>query len=277
MISAIKRITSLESPEVELYRTLKKPLLHRERGVFIAEGEKVVRSFLESHLTALSVLLTDELLEAYRGILEKKIEPIEVFLAPGEIIRKIVGFRYHQGIIAAGLVPQSPEIPEVVSIARSPKIFVAVDKLESAENTGVLLRNCAANGVGAIIVGETSADPYLRRAVRNSMGTVFRLPVIYSSDLPQSLRDLRKNYGFSIFAAHPRPGSVPLQSVEFPEDICIVFGNEGSGISEEVLGVCDEAVNIPMVSGVDSLNVACASAVVLYEITRKQHYCSFHS
>ena len=261
MISAIKRITSLESPEVELYRTLKKPLLHRERGVFIAEGEKVVRSFLESHLTALSVLLTDELLEAYRGILEKQIEPIDVFLAPGEIIRKIVGFRYHQGIMAAGLVPQSPELPEAVSIARSPKIFVAVDKLESAENTGVLLRNCAANGVGAIIVGETSADPYLRRAVRNSMGTVFRLPVIYSTDLPQSLCDLRNNYGFSIFAAHPRPGSVPLQSVEFPENCCIVFGNEGRGVSEEVLGVCDEAVNIPMVSGVDSLNVACASAV----------------
>lgn len=172
--------------------------------------------------------------------------------------------------MAVGLVPQSPEIKAVLS-KKDEHLFVAVDKLESAENTGVIVRNCAAFGVDAFITGETSTDPYLRRSVRNSMGTVFKLPVLYSQNLPRTLLDLKNKHGFTIIAAHPRQDSIPLYDMECRGNICIVLGNEGLGICAEVLKVCDLMVTIPMISGIDSLNVACANAVMLYEIIRRKN------
>ena len=269
MIQEIKKINSIDAPEVELYRTLKKPMQHQQRGVFVVEGDKVVKRFLASSLEAVSVLLTEELFNEYREVLEKRIESIRVFITSKDQLKTIVGFRYHQGIMAAGKIPSAPPLETLIQKTGKTHMLVAVDMLESAENTGVLIRNCAALGSDGLIVGERSIHPYLRRSVRNSMGAIFKLPVIIAK-LPHILRELRTRYGFTIFAAHPRPEAIPVQCADFKTNCCIVFGNEGEGVSEEVIEECDHKIIIPMASDIDSLNVACASAAVLYEATRQR-------
>lgn len=270
MISSIKDICSPDDPDILLYRTLKKPLTHRRQGVFIVEGDKVVRHFLQSSLTAVSVLLTNFQLDLFRSALEQRSESINVFLASAQLLKEIVGFRYHQGIMAAGIVPENISLQSVALQTAPPRLFVALDRLESAENTGVIVRNCAAYGAQALLIGPDSTDPYLRRAVRNSMGAIFILPVVYASDLPTQLKYLRDEHDFCIIAAHPREESVPLQNADLRKNLCIVFGNEGVGISDAVLNQCDMQVQIPMSQGIDSLNVASSSAVFLYETLRQR-------
>jgi tRNA G18 (ribose-2'-O)-methylase SpoU len=118
-------------------------------------------------------------------------------------------------------------------------------------------------------VGETSSSPFLRRAVRSSMGTVFQLPIVESTSLIGSLRDLRAR-GIRCVAAHPHVKGRVLSQAELSADVCLVFGSEGHGLSPATLAECDEAVAIPMPATVDSLNVGSAAAVFLYEVNRQR-------
>jgi tRNA G18 (ribose-2'-O)-methylase SpoU len=270
MISAITDIVSLDHPGLEPYRTLRHTVEHYRQGIFVAEGNKVVRRLIASDLGICSALLTNESLAACGSDLERHSELIAVFRASEELMAAIIGYRFHRGIMAVARIPHTASLASVCSTSAPPRLFVALDGLTSAENTGVIIRNCAACGVGAIIVGETSADPYLRRAVRNSMGTVFRLQVIRSDDLAVSLKTLHDNFGFSIVAAHPRPGSAALHDIELTKDSCIVFGHEDDGVSERIVAECTSAAAIPMAEGIDSFNVACASAIMLYEAMRQR-------
>jgi tRNA G18 (ribose-2'-O)-methylase SpoU len=270
MIGTVRTPLSLEETGLEPYRTLRRPIDHRREGLFVAEGEKVVRRLLGSSIRLLSMLMTDPLLDRYRSLVEKRKEPIDLFIAEKKLLEGIVGFECHQGIMAVGMVPPPTTLEATIAASPLPRILVATDHLTSAENTGVVARNCAAFGACALLAGETSADPWLRRSVRNSMGTIFKLPVLYAENLADSLRTLRKSFGFRVFAAHPRRGSVPLFEADFSGDSCIVLGSEGEGISPAVLDACDEAIAIPMAEGIDSLNVACASAAILYEAVRRR-------
>jgi len=270
MIQNSTTVTSLESPGLSLYRTLRRSVEHRREGVFIVEGNKVVERFLDSSFKVKSILLSESWLETYRENLTKRPEAINVFVASEKLIASIVGFRYHQGIIAVGTVPAPISLETVCEKLKKPVTFVAFDELTSAENCGTLIRNCAACGVSAIISGPTSSDPFLRRAVRNSMGTIFDIPVVYSNNLSESVEILRKRYGFTTIAAHPRLNSISMHEVDFSCNCCIVFGHEDSGVSEAVLQQCDHAATIPMTEGVDSFNVACAGAIMLYEAFRQK-------
>jgi tRNA G18 (ribose-2'-O)-methylase SpoU len=270
MIGSVLQVTSLDDIGLSFYRTLRRPHEHRKAGLFVAEGTRVVERFLESPLEAISVLLTQTLFDRYRPLIECRGEAITVYIAEKKLLETIVGFECHQGIMAIGKVPLPPPINELLATLPRPHLLAAVDNLTSAENTGVLVRNCAACGVNALIVGETSADPYLRRSVRNSMGTIFRLPVLYADTLTKLLSELRERHAFQIVAAHPQPQSEKLFDADFLRDTCIVFGNEGDGISKNILAECTASVAIPMAPGVDSFNVACASAVVLYEAMRQR-------
>jgi tRNA G18 (ribose-2'-O)-methylase SpoU len=275
MIGPLSTVTSIDSPGLELYRTLKRPLSHREQGVFIVEGSKVVEQFLMSDLTALSILLTPIWFDHFRKRLDARPETIPVYIAEKNVLDTIVGFDLHQGVMAVGAVPGPLTLAEIVGNTASPRLFVAAERLSSAENTGVLIRNCAACGAQAFIAGETSADPYLRRSVRNSMGTIFKLPVLKADSLAETLNALRVEYGFDVFAAHPRPESRRLFDTDFSNDCCIVFGNEGDGLSAEVLEKGTLSIAIPMAHGVDSFNVACSSAVILYEAVRQRILATF--
>jgi tRNA G18 (ribose-2'-O)-methylase SpoU len=263
-------VVTLDEPDLQPYKTLRRPLEHQRKGVFVAEGEKVVARLFESDLEIVSLLLTPEWLDFYRPLLETKPESVHVFVAPKHLVESIVGFHLHQGIMAVGRIPVPLTLAEALAKRRRPALFVAVDGLTNAENLGVLVRNCAAFDVDAVLVGETSSSPYLRRAVRNSMGTVFRLPVVHLTSLIEAIGEMRSRHNIHVVAAHPHALHGTLQEASFGKECCIVFGSEGEGINPSVLSVCDESVAISMRRGVDSLNVASASAVFLYEAQRQR-------
>ncbi len=266
----IRQIQSLDLPELAPYRTMRRPREHREQGIFVAEGEKVVRRLLESHFAVVSVLLPEKWLEAMTPLLQTRPENLPVYVVKKkEVLENLVGFSMFQGVMAVGQIPAPVTLGEVVAGSASPKLFVAVDALTNAENLGVLVRNCVAFGVQALLVGETSSSPFLRRAVRNSMGTIFQLPVVEPANLAKALRELRQ-HGIRCVAAHPHADRKTLAEADLANDSCVVFGSEGYGISAAVLEGCDEAIAIPMPPTVDSLNVGSAAAVFLYEAARQR-------
>ena len=262
-------ITALDTPELQPYATLKRSSEHEQQGIFVAESEKVVRRLLHSHYTIVSLLADDRWLAEFRPLLEARPEYILVYLAKKELLEAMVGFTMFQGVLAVAKIPAAVNLDTVLAAAPPPRLLVAIDKIGNAENVGTLVRNCVAFGTQALIVGETSTSPFMRRAVRNSMGAIFDLPVVESANLVQSLQDLRA-HGIRCVAAHPSAQGKTLAQTDFSGDCCIIVGNEGDGISPEVLAACDEAVAIPMPGNVDSLNVAAATAVFLYEVNRQR-------
>lgn len=266
----VQRIANLDLPELAPYRTLKLPHEHRDRGFFVAEGDKVVHRLLASSLEIISVLLPEHRLAEYEPALRARAEDILTFsVTEKRVLEELVGFEMFQGVMAVAKIPPTDTLASLLSKTTAPRLFAAADGLTSAENIGVLVRNCLAFDVQALLIGETSASPYLRRAVRNSMGTVFQLPIIETKNLVGSLQELRE-HGMRCIAAHPHTEKKLLYQTSFQADTCIVFGAEGNGISPAVLAACDEAVAIPMPPSVDSLNVASAAAVFLYEASRQR-------
>jgi len=265
----LERITAFDRPELRPYQTMRWDATHRCQNIFVAEGEKVVRRLLASDFEVVSMLLPEKWLASFEPLLEARPEHIRVFLAEKKLLETLTGFTMYQGVLAVARIPPPRPLEDILAAAPRPRLLVAMDTLSNAENVGVLVRNCAAFGVQAVVVGETCSSPYLRRAVRSSMGTVFRMPIIEAVRLTHTLRELQAA-GIRCLAAHPRNENTPLSRADFSQDCCIVFGSEGAGLSQPVLAMCDEAVAIPMPPEVDSLNVGSASAAFLYEACRQR-------
>ena len=265
----IQRITSLDAPGLQPYVTLRRPWEHRQQAIFVAEGEKVVRRLLESEFRVVSLLSDEKWLANLRPLLEARPENILVYLAEKKLLETLVGFVMFQGILAVGKIPAPTLLEDILSTAPKPLLLTAVDEVANAENLGSLVRNCVAFGAHGLIVGETSSSPFLRRAVRNSMGTIFQLPVVETQSLVESLRKLQTR-GIRCIAAHPHVSGRRLTQADFSGDCCVILGSEAKGISKAVLETCDDAVAIPMPPTVDSLNVGAAAAVFLYEANRQR-------
>ena len=272
LASNICTVQSFDLPELQPYRTLRRPMDHFREGIFVAEGEKVVRRLISSNFTIISFLMTPEWYDVLANQLTTHRPAAHnsptVYIAEKHLLETIVGYNLHQGIMAMAQLPPQQSLEQVMKTLSNPHVLVALDGLVSAENVGVVVRNCAAFGVDAVLVGETSSSPYLRRAVRNSMGTVFHLPVIHTENLAGTLLVLHRTYGTRIIAAHPHEQS-SIHDTSLAGNVCIVMGNEGEGISPQILAACTDRIAIPMMNGTDSLNVGSASAVFLYEV-RKQ-------
>jgi tRNA G18 (ribose-2'-O)-methylase SpoU len=263
----IEQITSLDDKELHPYRTLRRPLDHLKEGIFVAEGDKVVTRLLRTNIELVSLLCTPERFSAIEPIVRHR--SVTVFLGGKELLETIVGYNLHQGIMAIGKVPAAAPMESFLSDAAHDAVIVALDGLANSENVGVVVRNCVALGVSAMVVGETSSSPYLRRAVRNSMGTVFKLPVYHAANLAETIRSAIRPKGFRTLAADPS-GQTTLGGTALQGRLCIVFGSEGTGLTPGVLDACDDLVAIPMANDTDSLNVASASAVILYEAYRRR-------
>jgi len=265
----VDRIDSLDLPQLQPYRTMRRQHEHRQQGIFVAEGEKVVRRLLESGFEVVSLLIPEKWLIELEPLLRARKEEIRVFLADKKLLESMTGFSMYQGLLAVGRIPPKPTLAEIVSRFRRPYLFAALDGLSSAENTGAVVRNCAAFGVHALLVSETCSSPFLRRAVRSSMGTVFQLPIIEGVKLTETLAWLRAQ-GVHCIAAHPHIEQRKLSQANFVSDCCILLGSEGYGISPAVMELCQDAVAIPMAARVDSLNVSAAAAVFLFEANRQR-------
>lgn len=272
----IVHLPDLDAHGLEPYRTLRRQSEHLKEGIFVGEGEKVVRRLLRSGLGIRSLLLTPEWFSAlFPG--ETLAEQggftpgACIFIAGKQLLETIVGFSLHQGIMAVGLTPPEGSLTDVVpGPEQPPALLVALDNLVNAENVGVVVRNAAAFGADAILCGETSSSPWLRRAVRASMGTVFDVRIRHESDLAGTLGRLRSQHGMTVLAADPS-GAEALYGTSLTGPVCVVLGHEGTGIRPGVLGACDRSVAIPMWRNTDSLNVGSAAAVFLAEARRQRH------
>ena len=268
----VSRVTALDRPELAPYATLRQHDEHKRAGIFVAEGDKVVRRLLESSFGVVSVLLPEKRLAEFEPLIRARTEDVAVYVMEIAELEKLTGFPFFQGVLAVGKIPQTHSIESILSTTHSPHLLVAIEGLTNAENVGLIVRNCAAFGVQALLVDGTSASPFLRRAVRNSMGTIFKLPVVECGDMAEALRTLRQRQ-IRVIAAHPHTDQRTIATADFRHDCCIVLGSEGTGLSPELLAECDERVAIRMSNDVDSLNVGSAAAVFLYEAARQREAC----
>lgn len=269
-MNSLVQITSLELPQLQPYRTLRRPHEHLAQGIFVAEGAKVVRRFLASDWKVVSVLLTEAWLhEIVPSLPSSRLDGVDVFVGEKKLLETIVGFPLHQGIMAVGKIPVERSLNETVASLPSPHFLVALDGLVHAENVGTIVRNCAGFGVDGILVSTTSASPYLRRAVRNSMGGIFKIPCLHVEKFADSLTNLQHQYGTRLIIADAH-AETSIYDADFSGNICIVLGNEDAGVSKDVETIANVRVRIPMHNGTDSLNVASASAVMVYEARRRR-------
>jgi len=265
----IQPVQSLEAPELALYLTLRRVEEHERQGVVVAANIKVIKRLLASRFTVVSALLTPAWLEKLEPQLRARPETINVYIATPPLLETITGYKLHQGALAVAKIPALPDLETLLANSRRPLLLAAVEGIASAENLGAVVRSCAAFGAHILIVGETCGSPFQRRAISGSMGTIFEQPLVRTENLVATLTALRAR-GVRCLAAHPRPGAQRLASVDLRGDCCLVFGAEGPGLTAAVLAACDDVVEIPMPSHMNSLNVAVATGVFLYEATRQR-------
>ena len=268
-ISRIQPVQSLAAPELALYLTLKREEDHERAGVLVAANWKVIQRLLASRYTVVSALLTPAWLKKLEPQLRARPEAIAVYLAEDPLLATITGYQMHQGALAVAKIPPLPDFETLLNHAPRPRLLAAVEGIANAENMGAIVRNCAAFGVHFLIVGETCGSPFQRRAVAGSMGTIFEQPAVRVARLAETLTALRAR-GVRCLAAHPRADAQKLAAVDLRGDCCLVFGAEGPGLTDAALAACDGMVEIPMPSHMNSLNVAVASGVFLYEATRQR-------
>jgi len=248
------------------YVNLKERELAREGGRFIAEGEFVVRRLLESRYAVESLLLAE-----HRVAEMVPLAPagVPVYFAPATIVNRIVGFKFHSGVMAVGLRGQPVTLAEAAAHwANRPLTLVVLPEISNTENMGALIRISAAFGVDAVILGKRTCDPFYRQSIRVSMGAIFSLPLVRSASLLDDLRALHDVHGVELFATVLSPDAERLSATRRCHRMGILFGNEAQGLSAEHIAACSRRITIPMLLGTDSLNVAVSAGIVLFHFTQ---------
>lgn len=236
-----------------------------ERGLYIAESEKVIRRALAAGHQPRSYLMAVRWLTDLADVVaDAEQAGIPVFVAEHGIIEGITGFHLHRGALASMQRPALPAVSELLEDAR--RVIVLEDIVDHT-NVGAVFRSCAALGIDAVLVTPRCADPLYRRAIRVSMGTVFQVPWTRISPWPQAIADLQ-SAGFTVATLALADDAVSLDQLaaDPPDRLALVLGTEGDGLSHHTLQNADLTVTIPMAGGVDSLNVAAAGAVAAWAL-----------
>ena len=264
------------------YRGIPDPELARSRGVFVAEGRLVVRRLLESRFATRSVMVTPAALDALTGDLEAQ-PRLPVFVVPQAAMNHVAGFNIHRGCLAIGERPVPTPWEDVARSATrrggpsgppapsgSPSTLVALERVGDADNIGATFRAAAAFGAGGVLLDSGCADPLYRKAIRTSMGAALRVP--FAADVPwlDALAGLRRD-GWTVVGLTPAAAAPPAREVfarAGSDRVVLVLGHEGDGISPGTAAACTQLARIPMTTDVDSLNVAMAAGIALYECQR---------
>jgi tRNA G18 (ribose-2'-O)-methylase SpoU len=261
-------VTDPADPRLADYRDLRDVQLRRsleaEHGLFLAEGEKVVRRALEAGHEARSFLMAPRWLDGLEDVLGRSDAPCYVL---GEaLIEQVTGFHVHRGALASLRRRPLPSVDDVLAGARS--VLVLEDVVDHT-NVGAIFRSGAALGFEAVLLAPRTADPLYRRSVKVGMGAVFSMPWTRLPDWHSALADLSAR-GFTTVALTLRPDSVPIEeAVAGVDRLALVLGSEGHGLSARWEESADRRAIIPMAAGIDSLNVAAASAVACYAAARR--------
>lgn len=264
-----QRITDPHDARVRDYVALTDVALRRrtepERGLYMAESEKVIRRALEAGHRPRSYLMAERwLTELSDLVAQAEQDGIPVFVADHDVIEAFTGFHLHRGALASMHRPELRAVHEVVADAR--RVLVIEDVVDHT-NVGAVFRSAAALGMDAVLVTPRCADPLYRRAIRVSMGTVFQVPWTRIDPWPAGM-DLLRDSGFTVAALALADDAVGLDELAAnpPERLALVLGTEGDGLSRRTVDGADIVVKIPMAGGVDSLNVAAAGAVAAWAL-----------
>jgi len=247
------------------FRAVSDPDLARTRGLFIAEGRLVVRRLLtESAFVPRAVLVTPSAMKAVEDVLPSR-PGVPVYIVPKGVMDNVAGFNIHRGCLATGERPPRADWRACVQQARR---VVVLERVGDADNVGGIFRSAAAFGADAVLTGPACADPLYRKAIRTSMGAALTLPFADVDPWPAALTMLKAE-GWAVAAFTPAADAMPLRdfaSATRPSRVAIVLGHEGEGLTDEALAACEFRVRIPIHASVDSLNVATAAAIALYEL-----------
>lgn len=256
-----QHIIKIENPNDErigLYRNLNfTPKLHTIENVCIAEGIKSVRKMIRSNVDLLSIFSAEKYHTEIDALLSENLKyQTQLFSASPEMMSAIAGFKLHEPVMAIGRIPDFSKLDELGG-----KICV-LNGIVNSENVGSIVRNALAFGVDSIIFDLKTSSPYLRRAVRVSMGSVFFVKVHCSADLAADLIKL-KEQDYQLVSAEISEESIPINEFAPKSKVCYIFGTESQGVDKELLNISDVIVEIPINKQADSLNVAASSAIVL--------------
>ena len=265
----IIEIQNFSDPALDIYaRLTENQLLNRadpDHALFVAESPLVIGRALDAGCEPMSFLMERQHIKGKgREILAHCCQDIPVYTADESVLTQLTGFHLTRGMLCA---MRRPKLPSVEDVCRNARRIVVLENVMNPTNIGAIFRSAAALGMDAVLLTTAGSDPLYRRASRVSMGNVFLIPWTYlpeSGDWTQLLREL----GFRTVAMALRNDSVRLDDPRLAaeEKLAIVMGTEGDGLASSTIASCDYTVRIPMYHGVDSLNVAAASAVAFYEL-----------
>ncbi|AXK32342.1 RNA methyltransferase [Streptomyces armeniacus] len=263
-----------DDPRLSDYTGLTDVDLRRTRepaeGLFIAEGEKVIRRALRAGYRMRSMLLSAKWLEVMRDVIDASDAP--VYAVTPELAERVTGYHVHRGALAS---MQRKPLPSAAGALGSARRVAVMESVNDHTNIGAVFRSAAALGMDAVLLSPDCADPLYRRSVKVSMGAVFAVPYARVETWPRDLEEVRAA-GFRLLALTPDERAVPIDTA-VPRDgtgagtgarVALMLGAEGRGLSARALAAADEWVRIPMAHGVDSLNVGAAAAVAFYAVAR---------
>lgn len=260
------RVDSWDDPHLAPYRNLPERTLRGE-SIFITEGWLVTERLLKSRYETESVLLSEDCADRF---IDQIPAAIPVYVGPRELLYQVVGYQFHQGVLAVGKRQILPSVRDVLPPPDKPGplLLVICPQITKPDNIGLVFRSAAAFGVDAVILGERCAEPFSRRILRVSMGAVLHLPLAKTQHLRGELETLKREWRVELVATVLDPPAVSLPDFTPPERLGLLFGHETEGLSEGWEDLCDHRVTIPMSPLVDSLNLGVAAGVFLYEIRR---------
>ncbi len=260
-------LTDAHLPQLGAFTNLTDVRLRRvlepRAGLYIAEGSKVLTRALAAGHQPHSVLLEEKWLPELSPLLAAH-RDLPVYVGSAEQLETITGYQVHRGALAAMVRPTLPDLGELLATASR---IVVIEDVVDHTNVGAMFRSVAALGADAVLVTARTADPLYRRSVKVSMGCVFQVPWCRIDSIPDAVPALHRA-GFHLAALALAPGSVQLDAFAAGQHdrVALLLGTEGSGLRRQTLAVADSVVTIPMRAGVDSLNVAAAAAVALWEL-----------
>mgnify|MGYP002514730538 CR=1 FL=1 len=265
----LTEITDFSAPELDVYaRLTEAQLLNRfepKKGMFIAESPKVIQRALDAGCVPVSILVERNHMNEEACAAIERCGDIPVYTAELDILTKLTGFQLTRGMLCAMRRPQLPGVAEVLTGA---KRIAILENIMNPTNVGAIFRSAAALGIDAVLLTPACSNPLYRRSARVSMGTVFQIPWTYLSQWPQPDLDEIRKLGFKTAAMALSDDSVSIDDPRLlaEEKLAIILGTEGDGLAQSTISDCDYTVRIPMYHGVDSLNVAAASAVAFWEL-----------
>ena len=265
-MSNIIEITDFLAPELDVYARLTEvQLLNNEfpeKGLFIAESPKVIERALDAGYEPVSCLIEKKHIEGEGKHILSRLENVPVFTAEFDVLTQLTGFKLTRGMLCA---MKRRKLPSVKEICENKCRVVILDRVMNPTNVGAIIRSAAALGMDAVLLTPGCSDPLYRRAARVSMGTVFQIEWTF---LKNDDLDEIKTLGFKTVAMALKDNTLSIDDPRLTAEkrLAVIMGTEGDGLSDKTIAECDYTVKIPMYHGVDSLNVAAASAVAFFQL-----------